>query len=54
MPSQLEIREYHQALSSLADVHSLFLTYVMAVEDVVTRDDLMDFAREYTEFLNKE
>ncbi len=43
MPSQLEIREFHQALSSLADVHSLFLTYVMAAEDVVTRDDLLDF-----------
>jgi hypothetical protein len=40
-------------LSSLADVHSLFLTYVMAAEDVVTRDDLMGFAGDHTEFLNE-
>jgi len=45
MPGQLEIREFHQALSSQADVHRLFLTYVMAAEDTVTRDDLMNFAQ---------
>jgi hypothetical protein len=37
----------------VADVNNLFLTYVMAAEDVVTHEDLLDFAFQYTIFLNE-
>ncbi len=50
--NQTGLKNLHCVLSSISDVNTLFLTYVLCPGDVVVPTDLRTFVVTYTKFTN--